>query len=63
MLDEVGVPENEREELFSDSDKLLDAVRFSQIFNDYLSESLTFEIVDTDSFQYEYIEPIREEGE
>ena len=65
MLDEVGVPENEREELFSDSDKLLDAVRFSQIFNDYLSESLTFEIVDTDSFQYEwiYIESIREEGE
>jgi hypothetical protein len=63
MLDEVGVPENEREELFSDSDKLLDAVRFSQIFHDYLSESLTFEIIDSQDFQYEYIEPIREEGE
>ncbi|MFA5520049.1 MAG: hypothetical protein WDA74_12405 [Spirochaetota bacterium] len=60
MLDEVGVPENEREELFSDPDKLLDAVRFSQIFNDYLSESLTFEIVDSDGFQYEYVDLIKE---
>ena len=55
MLDEVGIPENEREELFSDLDKLFDAVRNSQIFHDYLSENLTFEIVDTDGFQYDHI--------
>lgn len=63
MLDEVEVPENEREELFSDPDKLLDTIRCSQLFNDYLSESLTFEIIDSDSFQYEYIDLIREEEE
>jgi predicted HAD superfamily phosphohydrolase len=63
MLDEVGIPENEREELFSDLDKLFDAVRDSQIFHDYLSESLTFKTADTDDFQYEYIKLIREEGE
>ena len=55
MLDEVGIPENEREELFSDLDKLFDAVRNSQIFHDYLSENLTFEIVDTDGFQYDHM--------
>ena len=55
MLDEVGVPENEREELFSDLDKLFDAVRNSQIFHDYLSENLTFKIADTDGFQYDHI--------
>lgn len=63
MLDEVEIPENEREELFSDLDKLFDAVRDSQIFHDYLSESLTFKTVDTDNFEYEYIKPIKEEGE
>ena len=55
MLDEEGIPENEREELFSDLDKLFDAVRNSQIFHDYLSENLTFKIVDTDGFQYDHI--------
>lgn len=63
MLDEEEIPENEREELFSDLDKLFDAVRDSQIFHDYLSESLTFKTVDTDNFEYEYIKPIKEEGE
>lgn len=63
MLDEVEIPENEREELFSDLDKLFDAVRDSQIFHDYLSESLTFKTVDTDNFEYEYIKPIKKEGE
>ena len=63
MLDEVGIPENEREELFSDLDELLDAVLDSQIFHDYLSESLTFKTVDTDNFQYDYMNLIREKGE
>lgn len=55
MLDEVGVPENEREELFSDLDKLFDVVKNSQIFHDYLSENLTFRLVDADNFQYDHI--------
>ena len=59
MLDEVEVPENEREELFSDPDKLFDAIRCSQIFNDYLSDSLTCEIIDSHDFEYEYIDLIK----
>ena len=55
MLDEVGVPENEREELFSDLDKLFGVVKNSQVFHDYLSENLTFKIADTDDFQYDHI--------
>ena len=55
MLDEVGVPENEREELFSDLDKLFQVVIHTQIFHDYLSANLTFKTVDTDGFQYDHI--------
>lgn len=55
MLDEVGIPENEREELFSDSDELFGVMLNSQIFHDYLSENLTFEIVDADGFKYDHI--------
>lgn len=59
MLDEVGIPENEREELFSDLDELFNAVWDSQTFHDYLSENLTFKTADTDNFEYEYIKLIR----
>lgn len=63
MLDEVGIPENEREELFSDLEKLFEAVRNSQIFYDYLSDSFTFNIVDSDIFEYDRIYVVREEEE
>ena len=44
-----------KEELFSDLDKLFDVVKNSQIFHDYLSENLTFRLVDADGFQYDHI--------